>query len=146
MHLYVAPPGAVMYDPHSCGMVVTIPRYHSFLFGVLYITCVPYGKKLLVTSTWIVLIGLTASVCGLLFVPFLTCILAACGIGRLDLLCWYTIAPLGIASHCQVGCSCITSGQNENICLSLWLLANKLFTSCTYFLAFHLIGNSVLSL
>ena len=41
--LYIAPSSSVMmYDALSCRMLLTIP----YLDGVLYITCVPNGKKL----------------------------------------------------------------------------------------------------
>ena len=47
-HVYMVPSGAVMMHDLSCKMLLTIPQYHRLLGGVLYITWVPIGNRLLV--------------------------------------------------------------------------------------------------
>ena len=91
-HLHVVPSGVVvMYDWLYCAIFVIIAGYHNLLGGVLYITWIWIGRKLLLACALFLLVGVTISdwglVTGCLFASYLTCILAACDIGKSDLTC-----------------------------------------------------------
>ena len=58
----------------------------NLLDGVLCITCVTVGNKLVVASTWFLLVGLT-SACGMALAACPTSILAACDSSRSYLAC-----------------------------------------------------------
>ena len=82
----------MIYDPLSCKMVVTTLGYHRMMHGVLYITCIVKGSKILVACAWFWLVGFIASTSGLLTIGLapvasLTCILATCAIGCSDVTC-----------------------------------------------------------
>ena len=76
---------ARMYDLLAQSMLVTIAGYHRLFSGMLHITWVLIGSKLLVSWTWLLLFGLSASASGLLLATCPTCILDACDIGKSDL-------------------------------------------------------------
>ena len=141
------PSGSViMYDPLSCKMFVTIPGYYCLLGGVLYITCIPIGNRLLIACAWFLLVSLVASTWGLttcgLAAAFPTCIQAPSDIDRSDLSCLVHSSSIGNYKPLSFGFSCTSSEQCR---IFSWFLGFGQQAFHNPFLLIQLIDDSMVS-